>query len=232
MPARPRQAARAGAAASKLSAIWNPLQWLIVDADLAWSHARFEDDDPAGNRIPGAVENVASVGVAVDHPSGWFGGARFRHFGPAPLIEDNSVRSQPTTLVNLEAGYRFDRALEAERRALQRLRQQRQRHHLLLRIAARERITAGRRHSFPPGRAANRAADRDLRLRRQAVAVGYPGFSQTCSSSFICRNEFVTSIGAVRSDWRNASPGTISKISSPLRSRNSISGTSRPLVRA
>jgi outer membrane receptor protein involved in Fe transport len=45
--------------------------------------------------------------VAIDHPSGWFGGARFRHFGEAPLIEDNTVRSQPTTLVNLEVGYRI-----------------------------------------------------------------------------------------------------------------------------
>lgn len=89
------------------SVIWNPLSWLIVDADLAWSRSRFSDFDPAGDRIPGAVENVASVGVAVDHPSGWFGGARFRHFGDAALIEDNRVRSEPTTLVNLEAGYRF-----------------------------------------------------------------------------------------------------------------------------
>lgn len=89
------------------SVIWNPLSWLIVDADLAWSRARFSDYDPAGDRIPGAVENVASVGLAIDHPSGWFGGARFRHFGEAPLIEDNRVRSKPTTLVNLEAGYRF-----------------------------------------------------------------------------------------------------------------------------
>lgn len=87
--------------------IWNPLSWLIVDADLAWSRARFSDYDPAGDRIPGAVENVASVGLAIDHPSGWFGGARFRHFGAAPLIEDNRVRSDSTTLVNLEAGYRF-----------------------------------------------------------------------------------------------------------------------------
>jgi outer membrane receptor protein involved in Fe transport len=89
------------------SVIWNPLTWLIVDADLAWSRSRFSDFDPAGDRIPGAVENVASVGVAIDHPSGWFGGARFRHFGDAALIEDNRVRSEPTTLVNLEAGYRF-----------------------------------------------------------------------------------------------------------------------------
>lgn len=87
--------------------IWNPLSWLIVDADLAWSRARFSDYDAAGDRIPGAVENVASVGLAIDHPSGWFGGARFRHFGSAPLIEDDHVRSSSTTLVNLEAGYRF-----------------------------------------------------------------------------------------------------------------------------
>ena len=87
--------------------IWNPLSWLILDADLAWSRSRFSDPDPSGDRIPGAVENVASVGVAVDHPSGWFGGARFRHFGEAALLEDDSVRSAPTTLVNLEAGYRF-----------------------------------------------------------------------------------------------------------------------------
>ncbi len=87
--------------------IWNPVSWLIVDADLAWSRARFSDYDPAGDRIPGAVENVASVGLAINHPSGWFGGARFRHFGSAPLIEDDRVRSEGTTLVNLEAGYRF-----------------------------------------------------------------------------------------------------------------------------
>ncbi|HEY5760713.1 MAG TPA: TonB-dependent receptor [Steroidobacter sp.] len=91
----------------EVAAIWNPIQWLIIDADLAWSKARFADDDAAGDRIPGAVESVSSVGIAIDHPSGWFGGARFRHFGKAPLIEDNSVRSEPTTLVNLEAGYRF-----------------------------------------------------------------------------------------------------------------------------
>jgi hypothetical protein len=28
-----------------------------------------------------------------------------RYLGSAPLIEDNSVRSEPTTLLNVEAGY-------------------------------------------------------------------------------------------------------------------------------
>lgn len=95
----------------ELGAIWNPLSWLIVDADIAWSRSRFDESDPAGDRIPGAVENVASIGLAVDHPSGWFGGARFRRFGEAPLLEDGSVESQPTTLVNLEAGYRITERL-------------------------------------------------------------------------------------------------------------------------
>ncbi len=86
-----------------------PTAWLTLDADLAWSHARFSEPDPAGDYIPGAVEGVASVGVALQHPSGWFGGARFRHFGEAPLVEDDSVRSDPTTVVNLEAGFRFSK---------------------------------------------------------------------------------------------------------------------------
>lgn len=95
----------------ELSAIWSPLDWLVVDLDLAWTHARFKEpdaDDPdAGNRIPGAVDKVAALGVAVDHPSGWSGGLRIRHFGSAPMIEDNSVRSSSTTVVNLETGYQI-----------------------------------------------------------------------------------------------------------------------------
>ncbi len=94
-------------------AIYNPVSWLIVDADLAWSRARFSDYDPAGDRIPGAVERVASLGLAVEHPSGWSGGLRFRHFGRAPLVEDDSVRSDPTTQVNAEAGYHLTPRLKA-----------------------------------------------------------------------------------------------------------------------
>jgi hypothetical protein len=88
-----------------------PYNWLIIDADYAWSKARFRDVDPTGTRIPGAVETAASLGVAVDLASGWFGGLRLRHLGAAPLIEDGSVRSRPSTLVNLQAGKRFSERL-------------------------------------------------------------------------------------------------------------------------
>jgi hypothetical protein len=103
-----RASRRTGA---ELALFARPIDFLVVDLDLAWSHARFTDPDPAGDFIPGAVERVASAGLTLNHPSGWFGGARVRYLGSAPLIEDNSVRSDPTTLLNLEAGYDFNAIL-------------------------------------------------------------------------------------------------------------------------
>ena len=81
--------------------------WLTVDADVAFARARFREDGPAGNRIPGAVEGVASFALAVDNLGPWFGAAQLRYFGPRPLIEDNSVRSNSTTVLNARVGYRF-----------------------------------------------------------------------------------------------------------------------------
>jgi outer membrane receptor protein involved in Fe transport len=85
---------------------YRPLSWLVLDADFAWSDASFSDDDPAGERIPGAVERVFSMGASVEKSS-WNAGIRLRYFGPRPLIEDNSIRSDSSTLVNARIGYRF-----------------------------------------------------------------------------------------------------------------------------
>jgi len=89
----------------EIGVFYAPFDWLIVDADLAWTRARYSDPDPAGDRIPNAVESVASLGMSLNRDESWFGGARVRYFGPAPLIEDNSARSNSTLVVNLEAGY-------------------------------------------------------------------------------------------------------------------------------
>lgn len=59
------------------------------------------------------MDRVVSLGLTADHPSGWFGGARLRYFGSAPLIEDNSVRSDDTLVVNADIGYRFSKGLSA-----------------------------------------------------------------------------------------------------------------------
>ncbi len=91
----------------ELGAYYTPSQHLVLDADLAYSHARFTQYSPGGDRIPNAVESVASVGITYNSLTGMYGGTRLRYFGPAPLIEDNSVRSASTMLINLEAGYHF-----------------------------------------------------------------------------------------------------------------------------
>jgi hypothetical protein len=84
---------------------WLPEPWVAFDLTAALTRARFADDDPAGDRIPGAPESVASAGATVENLNGWFGSVRWRYFGPRPLIEDNSVRSQSTSLVNARVGY-------------------------------------------------------------------------------------------------------------------------------
>jgi outer membrane receptor protein involved in Fe transport len=81
--------------------------WATVDADLAFTHAEFTDDDPAGMRIPGALDRVISAGVTIEPTKPLFGSLRVRHFGPRPLIEDASVMSKSTTLWNGEVGYRM-----------------------------------------------------------------------------------------------------------------------------
>ncbi|RIX44155.1 MAG: TonB-dependent receptor [Rhodocyclales bacterium GT-UBC] len=85
-----------------------PTDWLAFDADLAWSNARFRDTAPEGSHIPGAVSATANLGMTVDHLGAWFGALRLRYFGPRPLIEDNSVRSQASALTNLRLGYKVD----------------------------------------------------------------------------------------------------------------------------
>ncbi|HEY8549277.1 MAG TPA: TonB-dependent receptor [Vicinamibacterales bacterium] len=90
---------------------YTPRPWLTLDLDVSLSRARFTDDDPAGNRIPGAVASVVSAGATVDAVRNVFGSVRWRYFGPRSLVEDGSVRSSATSLVNLEAGYRLTRSV-------------------------------------------------------------------------------------------------------------------------
>jgi len=87
--------------------LYVPTDRLAIDADFAWSHARFRDRDPASDFIPGAVTATANLGLTVDHLGPWFGAIRLRYFGPRPLIEDNSVRSSASALTNLRLGYKL-----------------------------------------------------------------------------------------------------------------------------
>jgi outer membrane receptor protein involved in Fe transport len=90
------------------------LPWMTLDFDLAYTRARFTNIDPVGDFIPGAPAWVASGGVTFGGNTGWFGALRARYFGPRPLIEDDSVRSQSSLIFNARAGYRFDNGLRLQ----------------------------------------------------------------------------------------------------------------------
>ena len=98
----------------ELSNYYKPTSWLTVDADLAFARARFQGFDPVGDRIPGAVEGVASLALSVDKLGPWFGTLQLRYFGPRPLIEDNSVRSKSTATLNGRIGYKISPKVKVE----------------------------------------------------------------------------------------------------------------------
>jgi outer membrane receptor protein involved in Fe transport len=95
----------------ELQSFYRPLPWLSIDADLALSRARFTDFDPAGDRIPGSIERALSAGISYENLGRTFGSLRVRYFGPRPLIEDASIRSKASTLVNARLGYNFPAGL-------------------------------------------------------------------------------------------------------------------------
>jgi len=94
----------------ELSNYWRPLKWLSVDVDAAFARARSRN----GDRIPGSVEGVGQLALTVDKVGPWSGALRLRYFGPRPLIEDNSVRSQASTTLNGRIGYRAGKDWQVE----------------------------------------------------------------------------------------------------------------------
>ncbi|MEM7480551.1 MAG: TonB-dependent receptor [Acidobacteriota bacterium] len=86
---------------------FQPLPWISFDLDVALTEARFTDRDPTGDEIPGALEHVVAAGVTVSDRGPWFGAIRLRYLSDYPLIEDGSVRSGATALVNGRLGYAF-----------------------------------------------------------------------------------------------------------------------------
>jgi outer membrane cobalamin receptor len=89
---------------------------LTLDGAAAFTHARFKEVDPGQNRIPLAPEYMLSGGATVQLGSLWTGSLTVRHLGAAPLIEDNSQRSEASTVANGRVAFRQGRytiALEA-----------------------------------------------------------------------------------------------------------------------
>lgn len=99
---------------------YNLTKHLTLDADFSLSHAEFRDSIldsgtllPVGQEIPGSIESVVSAGITYHSDKGFFGSVRLRYFGPRPLKEDNTFRSDDTILLNAQVGYHFNQTWTA-----------------------------------------------------------------------------------------------------------------------
>ena len=94
---------------------WNdltPNDWLIVDADVSVSRARFVDAAPGEDRIPNAIPVTASVALTADRKGGWYGGLRLRYLGAYPLENSGQQKSTPFFTTNIKLGYRINKSLQ------------------------------------------------------------------------------------------------------------------------
>lgn len=79
--------------------------WLVLDGDLALTHARYRGD-PTLSHVANSIGTVVTAGASLSSPRGGFASLRARYFGPQPLTEDGSVRSPSTLTCNLRVGWR------------------------------------------------------------------------------------------------------------------------------
>ena len=91
------------------SAFWQANEWLAINAAYTYTDAEFQDVPGSLSYIPGAIESNFTLGLNAAWQNGVSASLRLRHLGEAPLIEDNSVRADTSTVVNLGAAYRRDR---------------------------------------------------------------------------------------------------------------------------
>ena len=149
-----------------------PNRWITMDLDVSFSRARFLDVPADEAFVPGALNRVISGGLAVNPPAaisaGPFGSLRLRHFGPRPLLEDNSRTSKSTSIVNGEAGYTVLQSDSADAGRLQSLQRRSLGHRLFLRVPTAGRARAGGRPPLPRRDSTFRAARVARVVLRQA----------------------------------------------------------------
>ncbi len=88
---------------------WFGSDTYTANMEASYTRSSFRDDDPAGNSIPGSIPLVVSAGITGNYARGWMASAQLKHFGKYPLIEDRSVESDGSTIVNLRVGRQWRR---------------------------------------------------------------------------------------------------------------------------
>ena len=80
-------------------------RWLLVDADMAWTHARYADanaNGATGNYIGNAVGRVGLFGVTLHELGPWSAGLITRYIGAYPLSQDGTLTTPSSWITNLQ----------------------------------------------------------------------------------------------------------------------------------
>ncbi len=92
---------------AELGVYWFPTEIWNVEFEASYTDSKFNDSDASGSKIPGSIPLIVSAGLNAEFDNGYSATARVRHFGRYPLIEDNSVKSNGSTLLNLRFAKRW-----------------------------------------------------------------------------------------------------------------------------
>lgn len=92
----------------ELAAYYNYSDQLSFDLEYAYTDAEFDDSNVLEQEIPGAMEYILQLGVTKRFDDNWFSTVRLRYLGERPLVEDNSERSDSSTVVNFMVGKKWN----------------------------------------------------------------------------------------------------------------------------
>ena len=84
---------------------WNTDHGWTFDLNLSFVDSEFTGVPNGSDQIPNAHGRVIGAGITYIPADGFSASVRLRHFGDAPLVEDDSVRHGSTSVVNLGLGY-------------------------------------------------------------------------------------------------------------------------------
>ncbi|MDB5497254.1 MAG: TonB-dependent receptor [Phenylobacterium sp.] len=106
----------------EISAEYRPFRWMELNADLAFSKARYRADAAtlanfglSGPFIADAPSFIGSFGILVDNLGPWFGGLQWRYLGKYPISDgDEFPQDKGYSEINLDVGYKFSAHVKAQ----------------------------------------------------------------------------------------------------------------------
>lgn len=91
----------------EFNTFWNINERWTADLNASFVDSEFTDVPSGFDHIPNAHGRVIGAGITYVDPRGLTASIRGRHFGEAPLVEDDSVQHGSTTVFNAAVSYDF-----------------------------------------------------------------------------------------------------------------------------